>query len=374
MDPNEKQLDGEPCVAPNTMEHRLSPQPLTVRVPVHAIDVGYQNTKFTYCRKTVGGKSLIAADLFPSLAARVTTTLAADGHIAEKDDGFKVHAGGCEYFVGKDVMNHMSGRESRSLAPDFSQSSKYTALSFGAFRYLIKSLGSPAHMAIEHLTVGLPLNTYLMYRSALRERMEGEHQVGDHTVSVAKVHVLPQPQGALLYHASKSGSTLDGWTLVIDIGGGTMDWYVANKQRPNFERSGAYPKAMLACAQAVADSMRVPDWRDNHEIIGRIDRAIRKGDTSFRADLEDHPLLPHLPAVEAVMDEAATRMLEKLGPMAEFEHVILTGGGAKPFHRFLLRKWPKLERAVRAEPDPVFCNVMGFHLFGELHHGRDAAV
>jgi hypothetical protein len=67
-------------------------------------------------------------------------------------------------------------------------------------------------------------------------------------------------------------------------------------------------------------------------------------------------------------------MHEKLGPMSEFEHVILTGGGAKPFQRFLLRKWPKLERALQVDPDPVFCNVMGFHLFGELHRDRNAAV
>ena len=351
---------------------RLAPK--TVSVPVHAIDVGYQNTKFTYCRKTVGGKSMIPADLYPSLAARVTTPLVADGHIAERDDGYNVHADGCEYFVGKDVMNHMSGRETRSLAPDFSQSAKYMALSFGAWGYLIDSLGAPDHVAIEHLTVALPLNTYLTYRGALRERMEGDHHVGDHTVSVARVHVLPQPQGALLYHAARSGQPLDGWALVIDVGGGTVDWYVANKQRPNFERSGAYPKGMLACAQAVAESMKVTDWRDNHEIIGRIDRAIRDAEPTFRADFEDHPLQPHLPAVDAVMNEAATRMHEKLGPMSEFEHVILTGGGAKPFQRFLLRKWPKLERALVVEPDPVFCNVMGFHLFGELHRDRNAAV
>lgn len=344
------------------------------RLPVRAIDVGYQNTKFTYGRATVGDQTRIAADLFPSLAARVTTRLEADGHIAEKDDGYKLHADGCEYFVGKDVMNHMSGRESRSLAPDFSQSAKYMALTFGALRYIIDNIGAPAHVEIEHLTVALPLNTYLTYRGALRQRMQGEHHVGDRTVAITKVHVLPQPQGALLYHAAKSRQPLDGWAVVVDVGGGTVDWYVANKQRPNFERSGAYPKAMLACAQAVADSMKVPDWRDNHEIISRIDRAIREGGTSFRADFEDHPLPPHLPAVEAVMDEAATHMHEKLGPMSEFEHVILTGGGAKAFQRFLFRKWPKLQRVIHVDPDPVFSNVMGFHLFGELHHARDAAV
>jgi len=348
-----------------TSPHQSSP------LSVRAIDVGYQNTKFTLGRKAVGEAERVAADLFPTLAPIVTTQLQADGHIAERDDGVRVRVEDCEFFVGKDVLNHLGGRETRSLAVDFSRGPKYMACVLGALHYIVADSGGGAPIEISHLTVGLPLNTYADYRAPLRERLEGSHSLGQHRVVIRKVHVLPQPQGALLYHAAKSSSPMDGWTLVIDVGGGTLDWYLASKQRPNFQRSGAHPKGMLACAQAVVDSMKVPEWRDNHEVIARIDRAIRDGSQSFRAERAEHPLAPHSATVEAVMDEAATRMFDRLGSTADIDHIILTGGGAKAFRRFLVKKRPQLETVLQVDPDPVFCNVLGFHLFGELMHERE---
>ena len=334
------------------------------------IDVGYHNTKFTLGRVEMDGEDRIAADLFPSVAPLLANEFRADGEIAVRDDGFVVRVEGCDYFVGKDVANYVAGQEARALTRDFSQTDKYLALSYGALLSMIPRDHSRLELAIDHLTVGLPLSTYMEHRAPLRDRMQGNHSLSICTITINHVHVIPQPQGALLHHAARSKNSFSGWMLVIDVGGGTVDWYVASKQRPNFTRSGAYPKGMLACALAVVNSLGKPEWRDNHDILSRIDRAIREESATFFAAQEDQPLQPHLAAVEAVQEEVASRMLEKLGTLDDIDRVVITGGGAKVFRRFLAKRYPRLAAHALMDADPVFANVMGFHLFSELSRAR----
>jgi hypothetical protein len=45
----------------------------------------------------------------------------------------------------------------------------------------------------------------------------------------------------------------------------------------------------------------------------------------------------------------------------------ITGGGATVFHRFLCeQRRPDLGALLRIDADPVFSNVRGFHIFGEM--------
>lgn len=342
----------------------------SIELAAAGIDVGYHNTKFTLGRVKMDQEGGIAADLFPSVAPLLASEFRADGEIAQRDDGFVVQVEGCDYFVGKDVANYVAGQEARALTRNFSQTDKYLALSYGALLSMIQKNQRSGDLVIDHLTVGLPLSTYMEHRAALRDRMQGKHVLSLGTVTIQHVHVIPQPQGALLHHAARCKSSLNGWMLVIDVGGGTVDWYVASKQRPNFTRSGAYAKGMLACALAVVNSMGKPEWRDNHDILSRIDRAIREESSTFHAAQEDQPLQPHLPAVEAVQEEIASRMVEKLGTLDDIDHVVITGGGAKVFRRFLTKHYPRLAAHALMDADPVFANVMGFHLFSELSRAR----
>ena len=348
----------------------MASQMKKIELAAAGIDVGYHNTKFTLGRVRVDGEEKITADLFPSVAPLLASEFRADGKIAERDDGFVVQVEGCNYFVGKDVANYVAGQESRALTRNFSQTQKYLALTYGALLSMIPSAQFPRDLAIDHLTIGLPLSTYLEHRAALRDRMLGKHLLSLSTITIQNVHVIPQPQGALLHHAARCRTSLNGWMLVIDVGGGTVDWYVASKQRPNFTRSGAYPKGMLACALAVVNSMGKAEWRDNHDILSRIDRAIREESATFHAAQEDQPLQPHLAAVEAVQEEVASRMVEKLGTLDDIDHVVITGGGAKVFRRFLAKHYPRLAAHALMDADPVFANVMGFHLFSELSRAR----
>jgi len=59
----------------------------------------------------------------------------------------------------------------------------------GAMHYMLEDAGNSQEMAIEHLTVGLPLNTYLEYRDRLRSIVVARHEVVSPDPSVGARYV-----------------------------------------------------------------------------------------------------------------------------------------------------------------------------------------
>jgi plasmid segregation protein ParM len=347
-----------------------------IRVAVRAVDVGYFNTKLTLGRKAQGESSVIATHMFPSLAPLLTADAMKASDSLQTLNGCVVDVDGARYFVGKDAAHHTSALEPRPVLDNYSISPKYLALLRGALASIAEDAGAGPgdECVIAHLVIGLPLNTFLQHHAVVAERARGEHVVGvpgsnARRVTVENVSVVPQPRGAFLDHAVSCGGHLDGWTLVVDPGGGTLDWFLASKVKANYARSGAYPKAMLACAYAVADEID-PKWRDNLVVIERIDHAIRVGASSFRAGGVEHDLSTHKAKVNAVIEEAVTKMLAMVGDTADLDLILVTGGGAKVFHDYLLATRPSLAPLLRTEPDPIFSNVRGFQIFGEVKMAR----
>jgi plasmid segregation protein ParM len=358
----------------------------SVRVAVRAADVGYFNVKFTLGRKLKGHSSIIETRMFPSLAPLLgKDTLAAAGR-AQKMDGCVVDVDGAIYYVGSDAAHNASSMEPRPVAEDYCMSAKYLALLRGALHFMALDAGVSVgdEFIVGNLVLGLPMNTLGKYRGALVNRVKGEHLIGlgeciadaapagkFQRVTVENVTVLPQPRGALFDHGASVGGAMDGWTLVVDPGGGTLDWFLSSKHKPNYQRSGAYPKAMLACAYAVADEIN-PTWRDNLVVVERIDQAIRERRTSFRANGRDYRLADYKPRIDAVLTAAVAQMLEKLGSTADIDLILMTGGGAKVFHDFLEANYPDMKPILRMGQDPVFANVRGFQVFGEATQSRPA--
>lgn len=347
-----------------------------VRLGARAIDVGYYNVKFTLGRQQVGGSNPIGVEMFPALAPMLLAGVDGDRHSPSRQpDGCAVRVDGVDYFVGKDVEFNTRGGDPRGIATDYCLTSKYMALTHGALHYIAANAGPDAtEVVIGHLVVGLPLNTYGKHRASLAQRMTGEHVIGSadgsaRRVSVERTYVIPQPQGALFNFGLTKRGKVDGWTLVVDPGGGTLDWYVACKEMPNFQRSGAYPKAMLACAYAVADKIDA-EWKDQYQIVNRIDSAIRTGAPSFTAGGAEHQLGPHKKVVDAILEESVAQMLAKVGSLADIDQILLTGGGAKVLGDFLVERRPELRKLIRMDEDAVYSNVRGFHVYGELQHAR----
>lgn len=177
--------------------------------------------------------------------------------------------------------------------------------------------------------------------------------------------MIVQPQGALInFGYQNGGKPLDGLTLVVDAGGGTLDWYLCEGMVPYWERSGAYPKAMLACAWAVADKIN-PRWRNQTAIVGRIDTALLEEHESFTVQAAQYRIADYRPAVEQVLDESLDHMVSTVGSLNDVDHVLFTGGGASVFRAHFHKRYPLLRKITRMDEDPVFSNVRGFQIVAE---------
>jgi len=126
---------------------------------------------------------------------------------------------------------------------------------------------------------------------------------------------------------------------------------------------------MLACAYAVADEVN-PSWRHNLVVIERIDKAIRDGAATFRAEGVDYQLAGFMSRVNAVVGQSVSTMLAKVGSIADVDQILLTGGGAKVYRAYFAAHRPNLEPRLHMGADPVFANVRGFQVYGEVQQTR----
>lgn len=338
-------------------------------IGVRAVDVGYFNVKYTRGRKRLGDSSRIEVGLFPALAPQLALGHAAATGLPAADT-CTVSVGGVHYAVGAGAVFHTSPSEPRPIDPDYCTTDKYHALTLGALHHIAIDTPPGQTVVLDLLVLGLPLNNYTRHAAALAERMRGEHLLGaagpsgGRRVVVRNVHVMVQPHGALC-HFGATRADLEGWTLVVDAGGGTLDWFLAQGQQPNWKRSGAYPKAMLHCAYAVADCIDA-GWRHQYEVVEAIDRALRGDAAHVRIGARQISLAAYRPAVDAVLQESVKAMLEATGPLDAVRRILLTGGGAGVYRDYLARTMPKLARALELDDDPVFSNVRGFQVCGEV--------
>jgi len=345
----------------------------TTVVKACAVDVGYSNVKYSSGRAEVGGKVQIRTGVFPALAPVLTN----EGfHIREGSpslDGTIVSLGGMRYFVGEDVRFHASGSEPRTIPSNYCESDEYRALLMGALHYIAKDVGSPQSMVIETLVLGLPLLTWRQHHKRLAARIQGEHALGGSAdnqfkclVQVKKVAVVVQPLGALYRHGVDTPEmATSGWTLVVDAGGGTLDWFVSQRMRPNWARSGAHNKSMLACCYAVADQIN-PDWKDQSEIINRIDDALQTAADFFEVQGKKYPLVKYRAAVDAVIRESVNKMMAAVGKTDNLDYILVTGGAASIFYTYLCENYPQLAPIIHIDTDNLYANVKGFQVVAEL--------
>lgn len=347
-------------------------QPVTVGV--RAIDVGYFNVKYTKGRKRKGDANVIDVGMFPSLAPKDRTGKFIDSD-APRGDMLPVSVDGLTYLVGPGSAGQIAGAEPRPIEEDYATTAKYHALTLGALHYMAVDAGADGDFAIEMLVVGLPLNTWARHKDFLRDRLIGEHRTGDRASSrrmvVKNVHVMVQPQGTMVNFGAVN-KNMEGWSLVVDPGGGTLDWYMAEDGRPNWGLCGAYPKAMLQCAYAVADAIK-EGWRHDFRVVQEIDKAIRSGAASFMLGSREYGLAEYRPVIEDVLRESVQAMLTKTGPLDPVRRILLTGGGAAVYRDYLQRVVPDMAHAMEIDPDPVYSNVRGFQINGEVRNRRAVA-
>ncbi|ROZ74946.1 plasmid segregation protein ParM domain-containing protein [Ramlibacter sp. WS9] len=349
------------------------------RVAVRAIDIGHSNTKYTLGRKDSGNGNAIKTAMFTSIAPRVAKTQTINTTGAQRSSASIIGVGDADYWVGPGAASQAGGSEPRFVNDDYCLSPKYHALMLGALNEMAQEEGAGHELMIEQLVLGLPLTTYVRHADALRSRMTGEHRIGRagestlRQVTIKDVSVLVQPHGALMNLGTSRFAALSGLNLVVDAGGGTLDWFMTRGTEPNWAKSGAHAKGMLHCGLAVADGIK-KSWRNQFEVMDTIDLALRTNAESFTVSGHDYPLAAHRADVEAVLAESVNSLLESTGDLDGVSRILFVGGGARLFHDYMKRAFPRLQRVMTIDSDPVFANLLGFHIAGEYQLRRAVAA
>jgi plasmid segregation protein ParM len=350
----------------------VNPLSKPINLPSIALDIGFISTKFSLGRREAdGGK--ITVRQFPSLAPRISAS-AQTHHSGDELDGVMIElAPGVRHFVGQDVYRMVNAPGTRAVTDDYSQTGDYRALFLGALFHIARELSANTPLVIETLVAGLPLSTVYTHSAALKEFIAGEHTIPHPahldqtlTVTVRKAMVIAQPQGALIAHGigSVSKSKADFNTLVLDMGGGTFDWFVAQGLKPNRARCGATPIGALACATAICNEID-PNLKHDAEIMARVDTALRTGAPMVRITGIEHPMAKFEQVVKGVLQDAIEQMRKSVGSLNNIDRILVTGGGAPLMHKALREALPKFQHLLEVDQEPVFSNVRGFHVLGE---------
>lgn len=345
-----------------------------------AIDQGFFSTKLTYGEGASHTGTVILTDVFPSWAVR-TASAEAMGKSkqfgATQHDGVTVEVEGQSYFVGKSSMratNALGG--TRVAHENYSLSPEYKALFLGALYYIAQHHKIGGSLTIERLCLGLPIATFFSHRERVEAMATGAHEVPSPKdpsktikVHVKRVIVIGQPQGAAINFALQPDAKMKTRRVVVlDMGGGTFDWFFMDRMHPNFNRSGAAPLGVWSCVNAICDAID-EKFKSAPGALERINDALIEGAESFEVDGRDFAVKDYWSAAQHIIDAAVSEMEKSVGNLIEVDRFLLTGGGAallvksansnnSPLHsqrrKFVIGK------------DPVFANVTGFHQTAQM--------
>lgn len=336
-----------------------------------AVDVGYFCVKYTLGRKSDGRTSEIQCATFPALAPAVSANQALHAQISGSGEASLVSVKEVDYMIGKGASAFMKASEPRPVDPDYCTTEKYYALTLGALDRIAEHAGAGQETVIESLVLGLPLNTYLQYHQFVRERAMGEHLIGKtggpvrRRITVKNVHVMVQPHGAMVNFGARR--KLEGTTLVVDPGGGTLDWFLVNEEHQIlWPRCGAFHQAMIHVARAIADDIK-DGLQTSIGAMNAIDKALRTRSLSFMIGANEYEMERFQPLVDAVLEQSIKAMMDKAGPLDDVRRVLFTGGGALLFRSYMENNnnYKGWVNAFQMDDEPVFSNVRGFQIAAE---------
>ena len=345
-------------------------------IPAAGIDIGFYTTKFTLGESLGSGGTTILVDQFPSIAPKVAHDRLHQLANTKRLDGTTVSVEKVDHFVGKSVHSMVGPAGGvRAASDDYCQTPTYKALLLGAFFYIARHHSSPSSLVIDFLTLGLPLNTVYSHSPFVQALAEGEHTIPspsnpDRTIKVIvrNVVVVAQPQGAMVNFTSGLGHAVkpDQQALVLDMGGGTFDWFVCDGEfLPNYQLSGAAPIGAIACAGAICERIK-PGLRSKHRILDRVDVALRTGAATVNISGVDYKMDDYWQFARSVLQEGLDQMKRHVGDLDSMDHILLTGGGASLLERVATSVLHDYSHVMVMDKDPVFSNVRGFHIISKI--------
>lgn len=345
-------------------------------LPAAAIDVGFFSCKWSYGESLTPSGTQILVDHFHSVAPTVSNGNTGTIPGEKKTDGVVVVVDGVSHYVGKAATDMVGGRGFvREATPGYSETREYKAMFLGALFYIAKKKEASASLTIDYLTLGLPLSTVRSHSRKLIAMASGEHEIPSPfatgttiKVLIKKVTVVSQPQGTLMYMNKRLGESISkSRVLVLDMGGGTFDWFTSNALRPQMARCGATGMGTLACAAAICDFIS-PNLKKNPDAMSDVDLALRENADSVFVAGKEYPMKDLWPHAESVLINALHQMETSVGGFEGMRHILITGGGADLLNRAIphsvLQPFANL---IEIDKDPVYSNVRGFHIISEIH-------
>lgn len=363
------------------MENTVSGQsPQTTFIDAAAVDVGFFSVKYAWGRQKDGE---ISVDQFPSEvveAAGLPTGALENGYVVPTPNG--------SYFVGKGVVHSTAARGARGVRDGYSAGSDHLALFRGALAYIADRYRTN-RLKIRALGGGLPLANFYTDRVALQATLGGTHVIPgagpggtDLVVEVCLVEVLPQPMGTLIACADKNWPAPSSDRLpiaestagVADFGGGTFDWYLADRLIPQWPRCNSTKVGTLLCARSVLEQLD-RGLSDQPKLVARVDEALRMNHAAVIVQGRKVDLTHLMKETDALITRGLTEMVRGLQSLDDIDILIFTSGGAERVARHAKKSLAKYAHMFHVHDDPVTSNVRGFFILAEqaAKRARDAA-
>jgi plasmid segregation protein ParM len=331
----------------------------TSALPVHAIDVGYGQTKFTAGHTTNNGTSCEIRSM-PSLV--VSGTLVDFKPLSDMGaDVTEIEMGGKSFIVGPDAVLSCGANASYFVSPDYVNSDEYAAL-------VAAAIDRAKYAEIGTLVLGTPVSNYKSAGPELEKRFRGVLQFNAKSIPIHNVVTIPQPMGGLAWYAKSTGQAreLQSETiLTIDPGRHTFDWVASRGLAVMANRSGSEPAGSHHIVRAIAKKMG--------EDLGEELRSPLALDTIDRFYYDGKPVTRNNVAVQMspydglrqeIVDQGIKAMLNTIGSIRDFNRVLLVGGAAC-YYKETLEQMLKLKVEMPAFP-PGLANVHGFQIYGEF--------
>lgn len=344
-----------------------------------AIDQGFFSTKIAYGTSTSTTGQVIDTDQFPSWSvngldfAKNSQT----SNFGSNIDGATVVVDGQRYFVGKSALQASTREGGQRIAHgNYSRSPEYRALFLGALFYICKRREVTGSLTINTLALGLPVSTFFAMKDELAAMAKGTHEIpspnGDGSnmkVHIKEVHVVCQPMGAALNYAYNRGERLNNDRIVVlDMGGGTFDWFFLDRLTANYNRSNAAQLGVLSCVTAICDHLDAK-YKSAPLVIDRINDALVSDAKTVRIDGYVHKMEDLWPVATRVLHSAVSEMAKSVGNFVEVDAFLFTGGGAELLLKASKEKGSSLvdeERKFAVDSNPVYSNVCGFYRLAEM--------
>ena len=319
-------------------------------------DIGYQEVK------TVSSKSALQKPdcfSFPSIA--IACNKDNDINSLALRDEIVVSVNNKDYAVGNDAYLRQTAHQSRIFSENYISRPEYYALLLGALHYTGKS-------EIDLLVVGIPVHGFTKNNiMQQRNKLKGRHQLPNgKSVVIHDVLTIAQPIGGLVHYSLERSSYEDvrnKTNLIIDPGGLTLDWAVAQGLTPAISRCGSFSGGGInTIIESIVKQIRVKH-RVNYTVLSRLEKDIQSGYITINGKQE--PLTEYL---ETAMDEVmpALDAMINQNDGHDIDNVVLVGGGAPLFKDTIKSIFP--HHNIQSIPEPYFANVRGFQILGEEYY------